>query len=80
MRRIEFDNPQMLGGEKRKNIELREPLFKDVRMVSKVGDEIEMQNQLIRRLSGIDTITDEEFDNMPYAEYKKIAEVIEGFM
>jgi len=80
MIKVEFENKITLGGEEIQILELREPLFKDIRMVSQAGDEIAMQNQLIRRLSGIDVITDDEFDEIPYREYKKISEAIEGFL
>ena len=80
MTKVEFDSKITLGGKAIQVLELREPLFKDIRMVSKAGDEISMQNQLIRRLSGLDVISDDEFDEIPYKEYKKISGAIEGFL
>jgi len=78
--KVVFKEEQTLGGKKLKELELREPLFKDMRLISKAGDELEMQNQIIRRLSGIDDITEDEFDNMQWSEYKKLSEAIEGLL
>lgn len=82
MTTIEFKNEQTLGDKKVKKVELREPLFGDIRMVQKIDDDVERQNQLIRRLVNKDIkgITNEEFDALPWSEYKKLSEAVEGFL
>ena len=82
MKVVEFENEQTLGDKKVKQVTLREPTFGDVRMVQKITDDIERQNQLIRRLADkeIQGITNEEFDAMPWSEYKKFSEAVEGFL
>lgn len=82
MKKVEFETEQTLGDKKVKEVTLREPLFADIRMVQKIDDDIEKQNQLIRRLldKDIKGITNEEFDAMPWKEYKKLSEAIEGFL
>jgi len=82
MTTIEFENEQTLGSLKVKKVELREPTFGDIRITQSISDDIERQNQLIRRLCGdsIKGITNEEFDAMPWKEYKKLSEAIEGLL
>lgn len=82
MTTVEFKNEQTLGDKKVKKVELREPTFGDIRMVQKIDDDIERQNQLIRRLAdrSLKGITNEEFDAMPWREYKRLSEAVEGFL
>ena len=82
MTTVEFKNEQTLGDKKVKMVELREPTFGDIRMVQKTDDDIERQNQLIRRLAdrSLKGITNEEFDAMPWREYKRLSEAVEGFL
>ena len=82
MTTVEFKNEQTLGDKKVKKVELREPTFGDIRMVQKTDDDIERQNQLIRRLAdrSLKGITNEEFDAMPWREYKRLSEAVEGFL
>ena len=79
---VEFENEQTLGDMKVKEVELREPTFGDIRMVQKIDDDVERQSQLIRRLAdgSLKGITNEEFDAMPWKEYKKLSEAAEGFL
>jgi len=79
---VEFENEQTLGDMKVKEVELREPTFGDIRMVQKIDDDVERQSQLIRRLAdgSLKGITNEEFDSMPWKEYKKLSEAAEGFL
>jgi len=79
---VEFENEQTLGDMKVKEVELREPTFGDMRMVQKIDDDVERQSQLIRRLAdgSLKGITNEEFDAMPWKEYKKLSEAAEGFL
>jgi len=77
---VVFDEPQELGGKEVKEVVIRRPKFKDVRLASGLNDEVAMQNQLIRTLSGIDIMTDEELDEMWYDEYDKLQKAIEGFL
>lgn len=79
---VKFDSEQTLGDKQVKEVTLREPLFGDIRMVQKIDDDVEKQNQLIRRLldKEVKGITNEEFDAMPWKEYKKLSEAVEGFL
>jgi hypothetical protein len=76
--KVKFDEDVILEGRATRELTLRKPKVKDIRISQKAGDEIEAEMQLIRLLSGKETITTEEFDEMPWSEYQKIQKAIEG--
>ena len=76
---IKLSQKYQLGGKEVDTVELREPLVKDMELISQDEENpIKSQNQLIRILSGLDSATDEEFGLMKYKDYIRIQNVLEG--
>ena len=60
-----------------KEIEMREPKVKDMKIVSNIGDEFEKELALIVNLTGI---TPDELDDLSMKDFNKVDEVLKGFL
>lgn len=60
-----------------KEIEMREPKVKDMKIVSNIDDEFEKELALIVNLTGM---TPDEVDNLSMKDFNKVDEVLKGFL
>lgn len=73
-----FSKEYDLGDEKINEMTMREPTLKEMASINSIKDPVEGTNQLIRILSGKDTITNDEFGAMRFRDYVKLQGFIEG--
>ena len=60
-----------------KEIEMREPKVKDMKIVSNIGDEFEKELALIVNLT---EMTPAELDDLSMKDFNKVDEVLKGFL
>jgi hypothetical protein len=60
-----------------KEIQMREPKVKDMKLVSNIADEFEKELALIVNLTGL---TPDEVEDLSMKDFNKIDEVLKGFL
>ncbi len=60
-----------------KEIEMREPKVKDMKIVGNISDEFERELALIVNLTGM---TPDEVDDLSMKDFGKVDEVLKGFL
>ena len=74
---IKFQKPVKIGDKTIKEIKMREPKVKDMRLVSHIENEAERELEMVANLTGL---TPEELDEFPIQSYKEIQKALMDFL
>ncbi|WP_456390585.1 phage tail assembly protein [Hydrogenimonas sp.] len=61
----------------RKTVEMREPLVRDMKVVSKITDDLERE---IALLSNLTEMTPDEIESLTMADFNKLDKELQGFL
>lgn len=77
---VYFGYEAVLNGSKKESVTFRRPKTKEIRSAEACKDGYEQTNQLTRVLTGLNEITNEEFDELDYEDYANLSKVALGFL
>lgn len=79
IKNIIFIEPIEVGGKEVKEVSMRPPKGKDLKLIQHIKTQWERDNALINNLCDLQA-NDDDFDNMEAAEYQQLMQGLIGFL